>query len=499
MSQLLPTLNWTAGFCAAVLLGILAYRRSSTSNSSIPLPPGPPRQWLGGTKNPKSTNVAFLFSKLVDEYGPVVSIKQGRKVAIIIGRHDAANEIMEKEGGALVDRPRLVAADEIVSKGMRLVLARSGDRFRRLRRAAHTHLQTKAAETYEPLQMHNAKNVILDILDDPKQHIMHARRYATSVILRVTYGKTAPTGITDPDMISIMEAVGRFQIVMRPGSFLVDRFPFLKYVPGYGRDLERRYKEDLKLYSGHMDRADGKAEACFMRYLIEHAEKHQLSNDEMAFLGGTFYAAGSDTTAAAIANMIMAAALHPEEQAKIQDELDMIVGSDRVPTFADHDMLPQLQAFVLETLRWRPITHLGFAHRATSDIIWKGYRIPAGATVYGVHWAITRDPVVFPDPERFNPQRWFDSEGKLRTDIKAFTFGFGRRACPGNHVANRSIYINAALLLWSFRFSQNPLAPIDSMAFEDSIVAHPRPFDVNFEPRKEEKVLRQMMEDYAKE
>ncbi|EGN94234.1 hypothetical protein SERLA73DRAFT_171698 [Serpula lacrymans var. lacrymans S7.3] len=504
MSQPLPMLNWTTGFCAAVLLGILACRRRLATNSSLPLPPGPPSHWFWGTKIPKSANVAFLFSKLVDEYGPVVSIKQGRKVAIIIGRHDAANEIMEKEGGALVGRPRLVAAGEIVSKDMRLLLSQSGDQFRRLRRAAHTHLQAKAAETYEPLQMFNAKNVILDILDDPKEHIMHARRYATSVILRVTYGKTTPTAVTDPEMVAILKVVDHFQTVMRPGNFLVDRFPLLKYIPGYGRILEKWHQEELALFHDHMDRvkrnmAEGKAEACFMRYMLENAEKHQLSEDEMAYLGGAFYGAGSDTSAVAIMNMIMAATLHPEAQTKIQEELDLIVGRDRVPIFADHDMLPQLQAFILETLRWRPITPLGFAHRATSDIIWRGYRIPAGATVYGVHWAITRDPVVFPDPEKFNPARWFDSEGKIRTDIKSFTFGFGRRSCPGHHVANRSIYINAALIFWSFRLSQNPMAPIDPTAFEDGMIAHPRPFDVKFEPRTEEKVLRQMMENYAKE
>jgi len=42
-------------------------------------------------------------------------------------------------------------------------------------------------------------------------------------------------------------------------------------------------------------------------------------------------------------------------------------------------------------------------------------------------WAVGRDPEVFPDPEKFNPQRWINEEGKVREELKAYTFGFGRR------------------------------------------------------------------------
>ena len=88
----------------------------------------------------------------------------------------AAAEIMEKEGGALVDRPHLIAAADILSGGMRLLLEPAGERFRRLRRTAHTHLQPKAAETYEEIQAEAAKDVILDILNDPKHFAQHAQR-----------------------------------------------------------------------------------------------------------------------------------------------------------------------------------------------------------------------------------------------------------------------------------------------------------------------------------
>jgi cytochrome P450 len=84
---------------------------------------------------------------------------------------------MEKEGAHLADRPRSIAVQETLSDGMRLVTEYSGDRLRRLRRVLHAGLQPKVAETYEPIQTKHAKNLILDILNDPKNHQGHAKRF----------------------------------------------------------------------------------------------------------------------------------------------------------------------------------------------------------------------------------------------------------------------------------------------------------------------------------
>jgi cytochrome P450 len=84
---------------------------------------------------------------------------------------------MEKEGASLVDRPRSIAAGEMLSNGMRITMARYGERFRRLRKAVHPHLQLKATEAYKDMQRENAMDFILDVLNDPTNHQKHAQRY----------------------------------------------------------------------------------------------------------------------------------------------------------------------------------------------------------------------------------------------------------------------------------------------------------------------------------
>ncbi len=145
--------------------------------------------------------------------------------------------------------------------------------------------------------------------------------------------------------------------------------------------------------------------------------------------------------------------------------------------------------------------------------------IPAGTEVVGCHWsvrsfppstlsthelwpdrAIARDPEVFPDGEEFKPTRWLDDQGRLKDDLKFFNWGFGRRVCPGQHLADRyvihmhinlyllteharSVFINTALVLWAFDISEDPKHPIDTLGIMDGALAHPEPFVARFKPR----------------
>ena len=83
-------------------------------------------------------------------------------------------------------------------------------------------------------------------------------RYSTSVILRITYGKSGPIDISThgPEFIGVKQAVAHFIEAMRPGAYLVDRFPWLKHVPGYGSRLRAYHDSDLKFYRGQLNRVE---------------------------------------------------------------------------------------------------------------------------------------------------------------------------------------------------------------------------------------------------
>ncbi|KAG2131279.1 cytochrome P450 [Suillus bovinus] len=493
--------------CVGVILSAIVWAYLRKSDNRLPLPPSPPTWRLRGHLLPPRLP-CLTVARWIDEYGPLITIRSGMQNIVIIGRHKAAVDIMEKQGRVLADRPRLVSAGEILTRGLTIGFSHVGDRLRRMRRALHTHLQPKSAETYQPLQMSQAKNMILNILDDPHNFQSHAITYAAATTLKIAYGKTTPTSATDPEVREVRHLISRFRTLLRPGAYWVDTIPWLKYLPWYAPELRDDYKRATRLYTDQLNRVklhmqiNEDSGPSFSKHVLENAQLYGLTEIEMAYLAGGFFGAGTETTATTICMVLMAAARFPEEQAKVQAELDAVIGRERAPTFADRLSLPRLEAFISEALRWRPVGPNGgslnrFPHRTTEDVIWENYCIPAGTTVTSNLWAISRDPEVYPEPDAFKPQRWIDDQGHLRDDLTFFTFGFGRRVCPGQHVASRSVFINSLLILWAFQLNLDPTKPQDDMAFSETFMPNV-PCAIEFQTRVPEVELRRMMQDYPK-
>ncbi|KAG2133741.1 cytochrome P450 [Suillus clintonianus] len=484
-----------AAACVGVI-GVMVRAYLRKSDSGLPLPPSPPTWGLRGHLLP-AHNTSLTVARWIDEYGPLVTIRSGTQNIVIIGRYKAAVDIMEKQGALLADRPRLAAA-EIVTHGLAISLSPAGDRLRRKRRALHTHLQSKAAEAYEPLQISHAKDMVLNILDNPDSFQDHVATCAAATILKVAYGKTTPTSASDPEIIEARQLVKRIRVVLRPGAYWVEAIPWLKYLPWYALDLKDEFERTKRLFTGQLNRVrqqmQSKADIgpSFAKYMLENEDVYGLTETEMAYVAGALFGAGTETTSVAICTVLMAAAHFPEEQAKVQEELDEVIGRQRAPTFADKQSLPRLEAFISEALRWRPLD--GLPHRATEDVIYENYCIPAGTTVTGNLWAISRDPEVFPEPDAFKPRRWIDDEGLVRDDLTYFLYGFGRRVCPGLQVANRSIFANLLLVLWAFQLSLDPTKPQDDMGFTNAAMPNV-PCAIEFKTRVPEVELRRMMQN----
>ncbi|KAG5640716.1 hypothetical protein DXG03_007437 [Asterophora parasitica] len=504
-STLVETLIQPQGIAAAVLAATLAgVLHQKLTQRPATRPPGPPPEsWIFGNKIP-SAFAYRQFEEWTKIYGPIFYLRQGLNHIYVIGRYQAAVDIMEREGAALVDRPLSISAGETLSGGMRVVLTPAGERFKKMRKALHAHLSPKVVQSYGPVLMRTAKQHILDIIDDPEIHQEHAKRYSATVVMALAYGKAAGKH-DDPDVQAVNRCLVRLGENLRPGLWQVDNYPILRYLPGYLDELKAGHREELALFKKHlanvkaqMDRNESIPDS-FAKYLLERQSSLGLSDDETAYLAGALFGAGSDTTASAISVAVLASAVYPETAKRVQDELDRVIGRDRPPTTEDFDNLPELNAFVLESFRWRPVTAGGFPHKATKDIIWKDFVIPAGSTVIGNVWAVGRDPSVFPDPEAFKPSRWLREDGNLREDLKSYPFGFGRRVCPGMHIASASVMLNTALIQWAFKVRADPKHPIDVLAFTESANAHPVKFNVFFEPRGAPTMngIRDLMEEYG--
>jgi cytochrome P450 len=113
-----------------------------------------------------------------------------------------------------------------------------------------------------------------------------------------------------------------------------------------------------------------------------------FSDDLAGYTSGSLLEAGSDTTASTLYGFIQALLIWPEVQKKVQDEIDQVVGHDRLPTIDDYTKLPYVRCCIKESLRWMPTVILGVPHAVTKDDVYNGYIIPKGTTIINNVWYV---------------------------------------------------------------------------------------------------------------
>jgi cytochrome P450 len=194
--------------------------------------------------------------------------------------------------------------------------------------------------------------------------------------------------------------------------------------------------------------------------------------------------------------------LFPEVVKAAQEELDRVCADD-FPTLEDEPNLPYIRGCVKESLRWMPTDILGVPHAVIRDDEYMGYTIPKGAGVMWNVWAVHMDPKRHPDPRRFDPTRYADdyqtaAQAANNPDASKrdhFVFGAGRRLCQGMHIAERSLFLAIARLLWAFDFhvaldaEGNEMKP-DADNLTEGMLVCPRPFPARIVPRNDAKAAR---------
>lgn len=324
-------------------------------------------------------------------------------------------------------------------------------------------------------------------------------------------------------MMQLFNGFSEFAELNQTGTAaIIDFFPFLRKFPDFLLPAQRRAKElhceEKALYRSHWMKAKSEAESkiikpCFSEGMYKAQKKDEFSDDQAAYISGTLLEAGSDTTSSTLYAFVQAMLLYPDVQRRAQEELDRVVGPDRLPVMDDLVDLQYIRCCMKETLRWMPTTILGAVpHAVTQDDEYKGYFIPKGAGVLNNVWAIGMDPKRHPSPRTFNPDRYKDDyqsfgDAAANPDPSkrdAFTFGAGRRICPGIHVAERSLFLGMAGILWAFNIAPSKdsrgkdVIP-DADRLTQGFVCMPEPFPARIESRSKERKAMVIQEWRAQE
>ncbi|KAH7122651.1 cytochrome P450, partial [Dendryphion nanum] len=404
------------------------------------------------------------------KYGELFRTKAGTTDFIWLNSKEAVKELFDRRSAIYSSRQPMPMAFDCATGGKRITFAPYGKTWRDCRAIFHKASLFQLIETlhYSVIQMFEAKQLSVDLLDKPEDFYMHNRRYAASVIMQVTYGWRIPQWNCS-EITRIFEVLGRFVQCRKPGQWLVDVFPSLaksqifNLFSNWKRIGRAFHAADDETWMGFWNEMKEKVEQgiaphCFGKILQNNYEKQGLSESQAAWICGGLIEAGSETTSATLNNCLYLILSNPDCIALAHEELDRVVGLNRTPDFDDEMNLPIIRGVIKETLRMRPINKFGNNHFNTEDDWYNGFFIPKGSIVMANWWSIHYDPKYYYNPDKFLPERWRDyphSAAKAAALPDAaqrdhFTYGGGRRICAGIHLAEKSLFINVARILWGF-------------------------------------------------
>lgn len=455
------------GIAVAVLflLSTLRPRRSKPPEGTV-IPDGPPGKPLVGNLLDVPPYHSWLkFFDWSKQYGPLYRLNLAGQNHVMVSTERIANDLLRERGSLYSSRAYLPMATDLLSHNLRPLLIPYGDTFRQNRKLMATLTNVTVSTSYQPLQEEESLRAVHDLLREPTKYETWFERYSAGLIMRLAYSKRVVTG-RESFVRRILAVVHTVERVASPGAYIVDVFPILMKLPSFlapfKREGARLHHEEISLFRELLHEGVESEADNFCTKWYSNKQAYDLSDDHVAYVIGTLFEAGAGTTAAAMCSFLLAMTLHPHEYEKLQHEVDKVVGPGRLPTFEDMPQLPRVRAVAKEVLRWRPVTAGGLPHMLTEDDTYqvpnaKKVFLPAGTVVHPVQWSIHREEELYPDPEQFLPQRWLDpSFPTYKEPLDKFpnlqnysAFGFGRRICPGMHIAERSLYILISRIAWS--------------------------------------------------
>jgi cytochrome P450 len=404
------------------------------------------------------------FRDFFEEYGPIVRLSLAGQQHVIIGKESVANDLLRERGTIYSDRYNAIAVTQLLCDDLFILFLPYGEAWRRCRRFMHHVANSSVAATYRPDQTLEATRMLRDLIREPEDYRTILECASVGIGSRLMYGQRLGSG-RDRDCRTIIRIVHEIERVGSPGEYLVDIFPWMMYIPDllapWKRYLKAAQRHDEAFFTEMVDRAridmvSGKKSQSWARTWLESKEQWGIEDRMAIYMLGAVFTASATSTSSAMMSFLLAMVRHPEWFTKLQAEIDLVVGPNRLPNYDDMPDLPLVRACVKETLRYYPVTGGGFPHKLTQDDVYDGYFLEAGTIVHPVQWAIHRDPELYPDPDAYNPARWLDPAFPtykepltVYPNLRGFTaFGHGRRICQGINIAENSANLQVALLAW---------------------------------------------------
>lgn len=400
----------------------------------------------------RKANFGFLWSMirnpldaltgLAHEQGDMARAKFRRRDIFLVNHPDFIEQVLVKQQGNFIKGPSLQRARLILGDGL---LTSEGREHLEQRRSLQPAFQYQRVQQSLPVISENTSAAVsawsgktqLDVSDE-------MMRLTLNIALWAFFGM-APEGVAD----SVSRSMGTLTRL-----FPLTQLPLPEWVRGLIPGLDRA-GSDLRQVTESLLRNPRSEEAKYaLVNLLRQNNTVEFSEEQIHAHTLTFLLAGHETTALLLAWCLEMLAFHPQAQARLQKEVDDMLG-DRFPHEEDLQNMSYTRMVVKETLRLRPPAW-AIGRQAVEDCEIGGQHIPAGATVLASQWVTHHDARFYDDPHHFLPARWYEIENTNFPKYAFFPFGGGSRVCIGEHFAMTEAMTALAIMVrrWQFHPAQ---------------------------------------------
>ncbi|XP_036418627.1 cytochrome P450 2M1-like isoform X1 [Colossoma macropomum] len=437
------------------------------------LPPGPsPAPVLGNFLQLRVKEPYKHYLELSKKYGPVFTVWFANTPVVVISGYQALKDSMIVLGEEFSGRstyPLLMK----VTNGYGLLVS-SGDRWKQLRRFSLTTLKNfgMGRRSIEDKVKEEASCLVQtfstfgDSAFNPGGLISEA---VCNVICSVMLGQRFKSG--DPQLQLLIRAITTyFNVLNSPLGQAYNIFPrTVGLFPGRLHDMfaiMEEAKVSLKLeVEARMKTLDPSLppQDFIEAFLIRMEEEKHNPNTEfhLSNLLSTLInllSAGTETSSSTLRHSLLLMMKYPDIQARVQKEIDEVVGSDRCPSIDDRKNMPYTDAVIHEIQRTMDLSPTAVPHKTLCDTEFKSFLIPKGTMVLPLLSSVLFDPELWKNPDHFDPENFLDEEGRFKKSDAFVVFGMGKRACVGEALARVELFIFLTSLLqrFTFRATQPP-------------------------------------------
>ncbi|XP_036244156.1 cytochrome P450 2J2-like [Molothrus ater] len=430
--------------------------------------------------------------RLVKRYGDIFGMHMGGMKFVMVTGMRLVKEVLVNQGDKFLDRPDL-PVDEGIFKKIGLISS-NGHLWKAQRRFTLTTLRNfglgkRSLEERIQEECRYLMDVFRDEQGNPFNPQLKITNAVANVICSLIFGNRFD--YHDDDFQRLLKLMNEMTALHGAVSTqLYNNFPsIMKYLPGahqtifkYWKVLENFMQEQINKHKEDWNPSESRD--YIDSYLLEISKDHNsgtFQEEHLMACSLDLMFAGTETTSSTLRWALLFMAIHPEIQARVQAEIDAVIGQARSPALEDRNKLHYTNAVIHEVQRKGNVIPFNVPRMASEDTYVDGYYIPKGTIIMTNLTSLLFDKNEWKTPDSFNPEH-FLKDGKFWKNEYFLPFSTGKRACLGELLARSELFLFFTSLLQKFTFQAPPgttLSPRPMMG----IAMAPQPYKICAVPR----------------